>query len=298
MHLNYMAKINFLNSVFALSLVPIAIAGSSLWPVELSVSIDLVNLLDKMTTIYTTATKSSVSHSINAKLKSYERTITAYGLPQVNNRTSVSTYKLINDSTIAGEYWTKTYTTRQAYDPVIVKTYRSDGSGDPEANFRIGENGAVPITVSNYTCEDENRQGGGITSQTSKLTIRISNKLDGNATEVKNFIGKNQELIAVCDFQGQVLPRKCERESDYLIYTASGPVIKDGSAADLKYLKTVGTTGSFRSKELNIPTGAYQDSIINSATGLSPTSLRGMVFTNFSVIDLTVRTDGYKTTAQ
>ncbi len=136
MHLNYMAKINFLNSVFALSLVPIAIAGSSLWPVELSVSIDLVNLLDKMTTIYTTATKSSVSHSINAKLKSYERTITAYGLPQVNNRTSVSTYKLINDSTIAGEYWTKTYTTRQAYDPVIVKTYRSDGSGDPEANFR------------------------------------------------------------------------------------------------------------------------------------------------------------------
>lgn len=293
MKITGLIKFNFL-----LLLATVAFADSKLWPIDVSVSIDLVNLLDKVGNAYGVITKSAVSHSINAKLKSYEYTITAYGLPQINNRTSVTTYKLVNESTITGEYWTKTYTTRNAYDPVIIKNYYSNGSGDPEANFRIGENGAVPITIRNYTCDDENRQGGGITSQKSKLTVRISNKLDGNTTDVKNFIGRNPELITVCDFQGQVLLKKCDRESDYMLYTAAGPMVRDGANGDLKYFKAVGTTGAFRSQGLNVPTGAYKDFTIDSATGLSPKSINGMVIDNFSVIDLTVRTDGYKIAEQ
>ena len=170
--------------------------------------------------------------------------------------------------------------TKKAFDPVINKSYSSSGRGDPDANFEIGENGSIPLAVRDYTCDDESRQGGGITSIKSRLFVRISNKLDGQAASVKNFIDRNPELVTICDFQGGVLPNNGDREDDY--------------NSDKKYIKSVGTTGAFRSKELNVPTAAYKDFYIDSARGLSPQSISGANFKNFSVIDLTVRTSGYK----
>lgn len=262
-------------------LTPVALSEIfKLWPIDVKVSLDLVKLLDQIGTAYGVATKSDVSHSVNAKIKFYEYTIVAYALPAGNPRQSVVTYTLVNDSTVTGEKWKKIVDTKKAFDPVINKSYSSSGRGDPDANFEIGENGSIPLAVRDYTCDDESRQGGGITSIKSRLFVRISNKLDGQAASVKNFIDRNPELVTICDFQGGVLPNNGDREDDY--------------NSDKKYIKSVGTTGAFRSKELNVPTAAYKDFYIDSARGLSPQSISGANFKNFSVIDLTVRTSGYK----
>lgn len=272
--------------VFAIAstilLTPVALSEKliNLWPIDVRVSIDLVKLLDRVGTVVWDATKSDVSHSVNAKIKSYQYAIVAYALPAGNPRESTVKYTLINDSTVAGENWKKTVETKSPLNPVIVKMYSSSGLGDPDANFQIGENAGVPLEVRDYTCDDESRQGGGITSIKSRLIVRISNKLDGNAASVKNFIDRNPELVTVCDFQGKVLSKNSDREYDY--------------NSDKKYIQSVGTAGAFRSKELNVPTAAYQDFYIDSATGLSPKSISGEGFKNFSVIDLTVRTSGYK----
>lgn len=90
-------------------LTPVALSESlfKLWPIDVKVSLDLVKLLDQIGTAYGVATKSDVSHSVNAKIKFYEYTITAYALPAGNPRQSVVTYTLVNDSTVTGEKWKK-----------------------------------------------------------------------------------------------------------------------------------------------------------------------------------------------
>ncbi len=238
-----------------------------------------MKLLDVVGTAIVSATQSDVSHSVNAKIKSYEYTIVAYSLPAGNPLQSSVKHTLINDSTVAGENWKKIVETKNPLNPANTKIYYSTGSGDPSANFEIGENSGVPLAVRDYLCDDVSRQSSGITSINSRLFVRISNKLDGKAASVKNFIDRNPELVTICDFQGSVLPKNGDREGDY--------------NSDMKYIKSVGTTGAFRSKELNVPTGAYKDFYIGSATGLSPKSISGANFKNFSVIDLTVRTSGY-----
>jgi hypothetical protein len=263
-------------------LTPVALSEKifKLWPIDVKVSLDLVKLLDQIGTAYGVVTKSDVSHSVNAKIKFYEYTQVAYALPAGNPLESSVKYTLVNDSTVAGENWKKTVETKSPFNPAITKTYYSTGTGDPDANFQIGENSGVPLAVRDYTCDDVSRQSSGITSIKSRLFVRISNRLDGKADSVKNFIDRNPELITICEFQGGVLPKNGDREDDY--------------NSDKKYIKSVGTTGAFRSKELNVPTAAYKDFYIDSATGLSPKSISGANFKNFSVIDLTVRTSGYK----
>ena len=141
-------------------LTPVALSEIfKLWPIDVKVSLDLVKLLDQIGTAYGVATKSDVSHSVNAKIKFYEYTIVAYALPAGNPRQSVVTYTLVNDSTVTGEKWKKMVGTKNAFDPVINKSYSSSGRGNPDANFEIGENSSIPLAVRDYTCDDESRQG-------------------------------------------------------------------------------------------------------------------------------------------
>ena len=232
--------------------------------IVLTVTLDLLSLWEKASAL---VPKESLNHDITGKLKlyTYEQT------ERLRNGTVLKTTKeFINNSTLIGSTWTKIVST-EVSGVITKKEYLSNGIGDKSADFTISEDGDVPLHVRNFQCDYI--EVGIIKIQTT-VVFRVTHHMAGPLTDINNFIRDYPVLSGRVDFAGKVLPRMC-------------------SELPGAYQRLEGTIGSFRSSEVRIPTGSYTDHRVVSGIGMTPQSLAGVPFSNFSLVEATVRTDGF-----